>query len=90
DLGDAEVAAAEAAIVHAPVPELSEPAVPPVPEVEAAAESVPELAAGNGTAEVGDVATSGEGADVLATPASSAAPAASAAGTTGAKSTRAK
>jgi regulator of protease activity HflC (stomatin/prohibitin superfamily) len=55
DLGDAEVAAAEAAIAHTLVPELSEPEVPPVPEVGPAAESVPELAAGNGAAEVGDV-----------------------------------
>jgi hypothetical protein len=50
DLGDAEVAAAEAAIAHAPAPGLSEPEVPPVPEVETAAEPMPELAAGNGTA----------------------------------------
>ncbi|HTX28796.1 MAG TPA: slipin family protein [Streptosporangiaceae bacterium] len=34
DLGDAEVAAAEAAIAHVKVPELEESAIPPVPEVE--------------------------------------------------------
>src|SRR5689334_13908966 len=50
DTGDEEVAAAEAAIAHANVPELdeAEAKVPPVPEVEAAADSAPELAAGNG------------------------------------------
>jgi regulator of protease activity HflC (stomatin/prohibitin superfamily) len=37
DLGDAEVAAAEAAISHANVPELEESSIPPVPEVEDAA-----------------------------------------------------
>ena len=46
DLGDAEVAAAEAAIAHTPVPELGTPvgktAVPPVPEVPA----TPEIAVG--------------------------------------------
>jgi regulator of protease activity HflC (stomatin/prohibitin superfamily) len=80
DLGDAEVAAAEAAIAHTSVPELSEPEVPPVPEVAAAADSVPELAAGNGAAigNVGvaadDVATedvaadSTPGSDAMATP----------------------
>ena len=50
DLGDAEVAAAEAAIAHVGVPELGEAEVPPVPEVASAAESAPELAAGNGAA----------------------------------------
>jgi regulator of protease activity HflC (stomatin/prohibitin superfamily) len=85
DLGDAEVAAAEAAIVHASLPELSESEVPPVPEVEAAAESVPELAAGNGAAKADDVAVPGEGADVVA--ASAPAPASR---TTGARSSRAK
>jgi regulator of protease activity HflC (stomatin/prohibitin superfamily) len=40
DLGDAEVAAAEAAISHDRVPELEEAAIPPVPEVE----PVPEVA----------------------------------------------
>jgi regulator of protease activity HflC (stomatin/prohibitin superfamily) len=34
DLGDAEVAAAEAAIAHANVPELEESAIPPVPELD--------------------------------------------------------
>ena len=34
DLGDAEVAAAEAAIAHTNLPELEESAIPPVPEVE--------------------------------------------------------
>jgi hypothetical protein len=34
DLGDAEVAAAEAAISNVKVPELEESSVPPVPEVE--------------------------------------------------------
>ena len=48
DLGDAEVAAAEAAISRTGVPELTEAEVPPVPEVASAAESVPELAPGNG------------------------------------------
>ena len=48
DAGDEEVAAAEAAISHANLPELGEPEVPPVPEVDAAADTVPELAAGNG------------------------------------------
>ncbi len=50
DLGDAEVAAAEAAISHSGLPELGQAEVPPVPEVESAAESVPELAPGNGAA----------------------------------------
>jgi regulator of protease activity HflC (stomatin/prohibitin superfamily) len=36
DLGDAEVAAAEAAISHTDLPELEESAIPPVPEVEEA------------------------------------------------------
>jgi regulator of protease activity HflC (stomatin/prohibitin superfamily) len=39
DLGDAEVAAAEAAISNVHVPELTESAIPPVPEVEEAAPS---------------------------------------------------
>jgi regulator of protease activity HflC (stomatin/prohibitin superfamily) len=59
DLGDAEVAAAEAAIAHAPVPGLSQPEVPPVPEVESAADSVPELAAG--TAETAGNGAAGNG-----------------------------
>jgi hypothetical protein len=37
DLGDAEVAAAEAAISNVKVPELEESSIPPVPEVESAA-----------------------------------------------------
>ena len=48
DRGDEEVAAAEAAISHSNVPELGETPVPPVPEVAAPADEVPELAAGNG------------------------------------------
>ncbi len=50
DLGDEEVAEAEAAITHGGAPELAEAPVPPVPQVEAAADAVPELAAGNGAA----------------------------------------
>ena len=38
DLGDAEVAEAEAAIAHTNLPELEESAIPPVPEVEPAPE----------------------------------------------------
>jgi hypothetical protein len=34
DLGDAEVAAAEAAISSTSVPQLEQPSIPPVPEVE--------------------------------------------------------
>jgi regulator of protease activity HflC (stomatin/prohibitin superfamily) len=48
DTGDDEVAAAEAAITHSSTPELGESQVPPVPEVDAATEAVPELAGGNG------------------------------------------
>ena len=55
DLGDAEVAAAEAAIAHTGTPELSAaavPEVPEVPEVEAvAADGTPELPAGDGVGE---------------------------------------
>jgi regulator of protease activity HflC (stomatin/prohibitin superfamily) len=45
DLGDAEVAAAEAAIAHTSVPELEDGAIPPVPELEPVpeVEPVPEL-----------------------------------------------
>jgi regulator of protease activity HflC (stomatin/prohibitin superfamily) len=50
DAGDEEVAAAEAAIAHTNVPELGGAEVPPVPEVEPAADAVPELAGGNGAA----------------------------------------
>jgi regulator of protease activity HflC (stomatin/prohibitin superfamily) len=50
DLGDKEVAAAEAAISHSGTPELGGAEVPAVPEVEPVAETVPELAAGNGAA----------------------------------------
>jgi len=50
DLGDEEVAAAEAAISHGGAPELTEAAVPPAPEVEPADDTVPGLAAGNGAA----------------------------------------
>jgi regulator of protease activity HflC (stomatin/prohibitin superfamily) len=50
DTGDEEVAEAEAAISHTNVPELGEGQVPPVPEVDAAADAVPELAGGNGVA----------------------------------------
>jgi regulator of protease activity HflC (stomatin/prohibitin superfamily) len=42
DLGDAEVAAAEAAIAHAPTPAIDDASVPPVPPVP----GTPELAAG--------------------------------------------
>jgi regulator of protease activity HflC (stomatin/prohibitin superfamily) len=45
DLGDEEVAAAEA-VGHAPLPEIGQVTVPPVPEVDAPAVSVPELAPG--------------------------------------------
>jgi regulator of protease activity HflC (stomatin/prohibitin superfamily) len=48
DKGDEEVAAAEAAISHTGAPELGEAAVPPVPEVAPASETVPELAVGDG------------------------------------------
>jgi regulator of protease activity HflC (stomatin/prohibitin superfamily) len=54
DLGDAEVAAAEAAISPGSAPELGKPEVPavpevpPVPEVAAAADGLPELAPGDG------------------------------------------
>jgi regulator of protease activity HflC (stomatin/prohibitin superfamily) len=48
DTGDEEVAAAEAAISHTNVPELGEAQAPSVPEVDAAADPVPELAGGNG------------------------------------------
>jgi regulator of protease activity HflC (stomatin/prohibitin superfamily) len=51
DLGDAEVAAAEAAIAHTGTPELGAAAVPEVPEVEAAADGTPELPAGDGVGE---------------------------------------
>jgi hypothetical protein len=43
DYGDAEVAAAEAAISSAHVPELGEPSVPPVPEVEAGSQVTQEI-----------------------------------------------
>jgi regulator of protease activity HflC (stomatin/prohibitin superfamily) len=48
DLGDEEVAAAEAAISHTGVPELGDTQVPSVPEVAAAADTPPELASGDG------------------------------------------
>jgi regulator of protease activity HflC (stomatin/prohibitin superfamily) len=72
DLGDAEVAAAEAAISNTNVPELGSPEVPPVPEVEQA--GVPELAAdsvvpGVGDGDGGDGAVAGDGADAAAAPA---------------------
>jgi regulator of protease activity HflC (stomatin/prohibitin superfamily) len=51
DLGDAEVAAAEAAIAHTSTPGLGEAEVPPVPEVGAASGAAPELPAGNGVGE---------------------------------------
>jgi regulator of protease activity HflC (stomatin/prohibitin superfamily) len=50
DLGDEEVAEAEAAISHTGAPELPQAEVPPVPEVESADSVVPELATGNGAA----------------------------------------
>jgi hypothetical protein len=43
DYGDAEVAAAEAAISSTHVPELGEPSVPPVPEVEAGSQVTQEI-----------------------------------------------
>jgi hypothetical protein len=43
DLGDAEVAAAEAAISSAKVPELEEGSIPPVPEVEAESQATQEI-----------------------------------------------
>src|SRR5580704_4770732 len=43
DLGDAEVAEAEAEIAKVNVPELTESAVPPVPEVEPVSDLIPEL-----------------------------------------------
>jgi len=43
DYGDAEVAAAEAAISNASVPELGEAPVPPVPEVEAGSAATQEI-----------------------------------------------
>jgi regulator of protease activity HflC (stomatin/prohibitin superfamily) len=49
DLGDEEVAAAEAAISHTGAPELGEAVVPPLPEVAPTAE-VPELPAADGVA----------------------------------------
>jgi regulator of protease activity HflC (stomatin/prohibitin superfamily) len=51
DLGDAEVAQAEAAIAHTSAPALGEAEVPPVPEVGAAPEDAPELPAGDGVGE---------------------------------------
>jgi regulator of protease activity HflC (stomatin/prohibitin superfamily) len=59
DLGDAEVAAAEAAISKAGTPGLGEAEVPPVPEVGAASETAPELPAGNGVGD-GEVLPSAE------------------------------
>jgi regulator of protease activity HflC (stomatin/prohibitin superfamily) len=52
DLGDAEVAAAEAAISNVHVPELTESSIPPVPEVTESA--VPEVTEG-ATPEIGQV-----------------------------------
>jgi regulator of protease activity HflC (stomatin/prohibitin superfamily) len=52
DLGDAEVAQAEAAIAHTSTPALGEAGVPPVPEVDAtASDGTPELPAGDGVGE---------------------------------------
>jgi regulator of protease activity HflC (stomatin/prohibitin superfamily) len=51
DLGDAEVAQAEAAIAHTGTPALGEAEVPPVPEVAPAADVAPELPAGDGVGE---------------------------------------
>jgi regulator of protease activity HflC (stomatin/prohibitin superfamily) len=51
DTGDAEVAQAEAAISHTGAPALGEAEEPQVPEVSAAAESTPELPAGDGIGE---------------------------------------
>jgi regulator of protease activity HflC (stomatin/prohibitin superfamily) len=60
DLGDKEVAAAEAAISHTGAPELDAPLVPPVPEIATVDADVPELPAGDGVAGVtvaGDAAS---------------------------------
>ena len=57
DLGDEEVAAAEAAISHLPQPALSDAEPPPVPELDAGAETDPGSAAGVTGAEAG---TAGE------------------------------
>jgi regulator of protease activity HflC (stomatin/prohibitin superfamily) len=51
DLGDKEVAAAEAAISHAGAPELDAAAGPPVPEIATVDAEVPELPAGDGVAD---------------------------------------
>ena len=61
DLGDEEVAAAEAAIAHTNVPELGTPEVPPVPEVASASASVPELGTGDGVTGDGLTGTSATG-----------------------------
>jgi regulator of protease activity HflC (stomatin/prohibitin superfamily) len=52
DRGDAEVAAAEAAISHTEAPELGAVPVPPVPEIATVDADVPELPAGDGVAGV--------------------------------------
>ncbi len=48
DLGDDEVAAAEAAIAHNPAAELTDAGVPAVAQVESATATIPELPLGNG------------------------------------------
>jgi regulator of protease activity HflC (stomatin/prohibitin superfamily) len=62
DLGDAEVAAAEAAIAHAPVPGLEEAPVPPVPAIEEAPATgdVPAVADAPMAAEEADAAKESE------------------------------
>ena len=67
DLGDAEVAAAEAAISNTNVPELATTEVPPAPEVEEA--GVPELTADSTLAADGAAA---DGADAASAPATAA------------------
>jgi regulator of protease activity HflC (stomatin/prohibitin superfamily) len=59
DLGDAEVAAAEAAIANVGAPALGEAEVPPVPEVGAVPDSASELPAGDGVGD-GEVLPSAE------------------------------
>ncbi len=76
DTGDDEVAAAEAAIAHVSAPELGEGSapelgegrVPPVPEVEAAGDTVAELAAGNGVAAAPAVPAAPAAAPAAASP----------------------
>jgi len=66
DLGDEEVAAAEAAISHTGAPELGEAEVPPVPAVANTAVDVPELPAGDGVTGVTPDGNSASGEEVPA------------------------